>query len=104
MGNHVEAQLENARLPGANVLTLRIYVTRGASNSVQALANLHAILDEHFSNRCTLEVVDILQDPQRALADGILVTPTLARLAPAPVIRIIGNLSQTEKVLQALRT
>ncbi len=87
----------------AERLLLRLYVTRGASNSVRALANLHAILEQYDAEAYSLEVVDILQDPQRALADGILVTPTLVKLAPPPRAQIVGNLSQTGKVLEALR-
>ncbi len=83
-------------------LVLRLYVVRGAQNSNRALANLMAILQEHFPDRYALEVVDILQDPKRAIADGILVTPTLVKLSPEPGTCIAGDLSQTVRVLQAL--
>jgi circadian clock protein KaiB len=81
---------------------LRLYIVSGARNSLNALANLQAILQRYLSDRYRLEVVDILENPQRALEDGILVTPTLDKLAPLPVARIAGSLSQTTKVLAAL--
>jgi len=88
---------------GANRrLKLRLYVAGGAPNSVRAIANLAAICKEHLQSRFTLEIVDVLQFPLRALADGILVTPSLAKLSPAPAAKIVGNLSNRSNVLQAL--
>jgi len=83
-------------------LQLRLYVAGNAPNSVRAIINLKAICDEHFASACALEIVDLLLHPQRALADGIIVTPTLVKLAPLPVQRVIGTLSDTEQVFQAL--
>jgi len=85
-------------------LRLRLYVTGRAPNSQQAIANIRGICGEHFAAGHELEVVDLLQHPQRALADGILVTPTLIRLAPLPVQKVIGNLSDTKQVLLALNS
>ena len=82
-------------------LRLRLYVAGQAPNSVRAIANIRAICDEHFASRHELEIVDVLQHPKRALADGIIVTPTLLRLLPVPV-RVIGNLSDTKQVVLAL--
>ena len=81
---------------------MRLYVAGNAPNSVRAIANARAICDEHFAARCDLEIVDLLEHPQRALADGIIVTPTLLKLLPLPVQRVIGNLSDTNQVLLAL--
>ena len=83
-------------------MKLRLYVAGGAPNSVRAIANLAAICKEHLQSRFTLEIVDVLQFPLRALADGILVTPSLAKLSPAPATKIVGNLSNRGNVLQAL--
>ncbi len=80
----------------------RLFVAGGTQNSAQAVANLNAICRAHLPDRHDIEVVDVLREPKRALADGILMTPTLVRLAPSPVERIIGTLSQTEIVLRAL--
>jgi circadian clock protein KaiB len=83
-------------------LLLRLYVAGNAPNSVRAIANVKALCDEHFAARHELEIVDLLKDPKRALADGIIVTPTLLKLSPLPVQRVIGNLNDTNQVLQAL--
>lgn len=80
----------------------RLYVADEALNSVQAIANLTAICREYLPNRFEIEVVDVFQEPARALAEKIFMTPTLIRLAPAPLRRIVGNLSQTDTVLQVL--
>lgn len=79
---------------------LRLYVTGSAPNSIAALANMTAVraaLDDH-----ELEIVDVLERPERALADDVLVTPTLLKLAPRPSCRIVGNLSNTLQVLSSL--
>jgi circadian clock protein KaiB len=83
-------------------LVLRLYVAGSAPNSVRAIANATAICDEHFAAQHTLEIVDLLVAPERALADGIIVTPTLLKVSPSPVQRLIGNLSDTEDVIRAL--
>ena len=83
------------------VVILRLYVAGGAPNSVQAIANLEAICREHLKNH-KLEVVDVLENPRRAMADGVLVTPSLSKLAPGPATSVVGNLSDKAKVLAAL--
>ena len=88
--------------PVTTVVVLRLYVVGGAPNSVQAIANLEAICSEHFKDGHRLEVVDVLQHPQRAMADGVLVTPSLTKLSPLPAAGVVGNLSDRNKVLAAL--
>lgn len=83
-------------------LRLRLYVSGNAPNSVCAVANARAICAEHFDARSELEIIDLLTQPLRALADGIIVTPTLIRILPLPVQRIVGNLNDTSQVLLAL--
>ena len=83
-------------------IRLRLYVAANAPNSVRAIANVRAICDEHFAEGHELEIVDLLANPKRALADGIIVTPTLLKLMPLPVQRVIGSLSDTNQVLLAL--
>ncbi len=80
----------------------RLYVAGDALNSAQALANLTVLCRTHLPDRHEIEVVDVFRQPQRALAEGIFMTPTLVKLAPLPVRRIVGTLSQTQPVLQAL--
>lgn len=79
---------------------LRLYVSGNAPNSLRAIANSRAICSG--SSSYELEVVDMLDDPQGAVEDGIIVSPTLLRLSPLPVVRVIGDLSDTERVLQTL--
>jgi circadian clock protein KaiB len=85
-----------------SVFKFRLYVTGDTQNSAQALANLTAICREYLPNRHHVEVVNLLQEPQRALADGVLMTPTLVVLSPSPVRTIVGTLNQTDLVLHAL--
>jgi circadian clock protein KaiB len=80
----------------------RLYVAGDALNSVQAIANLTALCLAHLPDRHEIEIVDVFREPKRALAEGIFLTPTLVRLAPSPGLRIVGTLSQTQPVLQAL--
>jgi len=85
---------------GAHVF--RLYLAGGAPNSVRALANLYAICRKHFPESHHIEVIDVLQEPLRALAETIFVTPTVVKISPAPEQQIIGNLSDEEEVLRAL--
>jgi circadian clock protein KaiB len=80
----------------------RLYVAGDAQNSVDAIANLTAICRKYLPDRYDIEIMDVFLVPARALADGIFLTPTLVKLAPAPIRRIIGSLSHTALVLQAL--
>jgi circadian clock protein KaiB len=80
----------------------RLYVATGTLNSTQAVANLNALCRAHLQSRHEIEVVDVFREPQRALAEGIRMTPTLLKLAPPPVRLIVGSLSQTQRVLEAL--
>ena len=82
-------------------LRLRLYVAGSAPNSLRAIANARAICSEHFGGH-ELEIVDLLKHPRRGLADGIIVTPTLLRVLPLPVGRVIGDLSDTVQVLLVL--
>ena len=84
------------------VVVLRLYIVGGAPNSVQAIANLDAICREYLKEGHKLEVVDILEHPARAMAEGVLVTPSLAKLFPLPSANVVGNLSDKAKVLLAL--
>jgi len=84
------------------VVMLRLYIADRAPNSIRAIANLAAICKEHFGDRFELEIIDVLEYPQRALADGILVTPSLTKISPSPSAKIVGNLSDTGSVLNAL--
>ena len=86
----------------SEVMSLRLYIAAGTPNSILAVSNLQAIVDEHLVGRHNLEVIDVLKEPSRAIADGILVTPMLVKLFPPPKVTIIGNLGDKVKVLCAL--
>jgi len=80
----------------------RLYVAGDGPHSTQARANLTALCRELLPERHEIEVVDVLRDPQRALTDGVMLTPLLVKLSPAPIRKITGSLSQREPLLQAL--
>jgi circadian clock protein KaiB len=84
------------------VVVLRLYVAGGAPNSMQAIANLESICAQYLKDGHRLEVVDVLEDPRRAMAEGVLVTPSLTKLSPQPVAQVVGNLSDRKRVLLAL--
>jgi circadian clock protein KaiB len=87
--------------PGAEY-NLRLYVAGQTPKSLAAIANLRSICKEHLEGRCTIEVIDLLVTPQLAAGDQIVALPTLVRRLPPPLKRIIGNLSDTERVLVGL--
>jgi len=81
---------------------LKLYVAGKTSRSVTAFANLQKICDEHLPGKYRIEVIDLLKNPQLAKGDQILAIPTLVRKLPVPVRKIIGDLSNTERVLVGL--
>ncbi len=81
---------------------LKLYVAGNTPDSVRALKTLKTILEEDFKGVYALKVIDVLKNPQLAEEDKILATPTLAKVLPPPVRKIIGDLSDREKVLIGL--
>lgn len=84
------------------VYNLRLYVAGQTPRSLRAFANLRDICDKHLAGRYTIEVIDLLENPQLAQGDQILAIPTLVRKLPPPLRKIIGDLSNTERVLVGL--
>jgi circadian clock protein KaiB len=84
------------------IVVMRLYIADGAPNSLKAIANLEAICKDHLGDSFELEIIDVLEFPLRALADGIVVTPSLAKLSPSPAAKVVGNLSNRSNVLHAL--
>lgn len=80
----------------------QLFVAGDALNSAQALANLRALCRAYLPQGHEIEVVDVIREPKRALAESIFLTPTLVVLTPLPVRRVVGNLSQTQTLLQIL--
>jgi circadian clock protein KaiB len=85
-----------------SIYKFRLYVADDTMNSAQAAANLQALCKAHLSGRHEIEIVDVFKEPQRAILEGIRMTPTLLRLAPLPIRRIVGTLVDTQRVLETL--
>ncbi|WP_426671515.1 circadian clock KaiB family protein [Mucilaginibacter sp. McL0603] len=81
---------------------LRLYVAGKTEKSVKALTNLKRYCEEHLKGQYKIEVIDLLEKPQLAEGDQILAIPTLVRKVPEPIRKIIGDLSNEEKVLVGL--
>lgn len=81
---------------------LRLYVAGQTPKSVRAFANLRKICETHLAGKYTIEVVDLVENPQIGKEHQILAIPTLVRKLPKPLIKIIGDLSNTERVLVGL--
>src|SRR5882672_7514886 len=81
---------------------LRLYVAGQTPKSIRAFANLKALCEEHLQGSYQIEVIDLLERPQLARGDQIVAIPTLVRRLPPPVRKIIGDLSNTERVLVGL--
>jgi circadian clock protein KaiB len=95
-------------MPGADIsddprhYRLRLYVAGQTARSLSAVANLRRICETHLAGRYNIEVIDLLVQPTLAAGDQILAIPTLVRWLPPPLKRIIGDLSDTERVLVGL--
>jgi circadian clock protein KaiB len=87
---------------GTGRYVLRLYVTGMTPRSTRAIENVRAICEEHLQGRYDLEVIDIYQQPVLAKGEQIIAAPTLIKQLPAPLRRIIGDLSNTERVLVGL--
>lgn len=101
MNQMMNRAMQESPLPGGHY-NLRLYVAGQTPKSLTALANLKKICDEHLVGRYQIEVIDLLEHPQLAAGDQILAVPTLVRRLPEPLKRIIGNLSNMERVLVGL--
>ena len=96
-----DAMAQEAPDPG--FYDLRLYVAGQTPKSVAALANLKRFCEEHLAGQYTIEVVDLVENPKLARSDQILAIPTLVRRLPEPIRKIIGDLSNTERVLVGLQ-
>jgi circadian clock protein KaiB len=86
----------------STAVVMVLYITESGPNSNKAIANLEEICREHLNENFRLEIIDVLDYPLRALADGIVVTPSLAKVSPLPAAMVVGNLSDKIEVLRAL--
>ena len=92
----------DAEDPPTKLWRLRLYVAGQSPKCLAAFANLKKICDEHLAGEYEIEIIDLLKQPQLARGDQILAIPTLVRQLPAPMRKIIGDLSNTERVLVGL--
>ena len=88
--------------PTPEVWQLRLYVAGQTPKSIAAFANLKRICEEHMAGKYHIEIIDLVKNPKLARGDQILALPTLVRKLPTPVRKIIGDLSDTERVLVGL--
>jgi circadian clock protein KaiB len=101
--NHIRATLQRAaQSPQADRYVLRLYVTGMTPRSARAINNLRAICDEYLEGRYDLEVIDIYQQPVLARGEQIVAAPTLIKKLPLPMRRIIGDMSNRDRVLLGL--
>jgi circadian clock protein KaiB len=90
------------KIEKSEIWELRLYVAGQTPNSMKALVNLRKIAEEHLKGKYTIEVIDLIKNPQLAAGDQILAIPTLVRKLPEPIRKIIGDLSNTERVIVGL--
>jgi circadian clock protein KaiB len=93
---------ERSSKSGTREYELRLYVAGQSPRAIAALGNLKKICEEHLKGRYRVEVVDLLEQPQLARGDQILAIPTLVRKLPSPIKKIVGDLSNSERVLVGL--
>ena len=102
MPNRVEGNASANSKSKPEMWNLRLYVAGQTPKSIAAFANLKKICEEHLKGQYTIEVIDLLENPKLAKGDQILAIPTLVRKLPEPIRKIIGDLSNTERVLVGL--
>ena len=88
--------------PRSPVYQLRLYIAGQSARSITAVSNLKKICDVHLDGRYAIEVIDLIEQPELAKADDILAIPTLVRRLPPPIRKIIGDLSDVDRVLVGL--
>jgi circadian clock protein KaiB len=89
-------------MPKAVLYSFRLYVAGNTPNSAQARVNLGALCRKHLMGCYRIEIVDVYKEPDRALREGIFMTPALIKLSPSPVRMIVGTLAGTQALFEAL--
>ena len=100
--NEPDPQEVDETLADDHIYQLRLYVAGQTPKSLAAFSNLKKICEEHMAGKYVIEVIDLLENPTLARGDQILAIPTLVRKLPTPIKKIIGDLSNTERVLVGL--
>jgi circadian clock protein KaiB len=88
---------------GGDVWRLRLYVAGQSPKSLRAMSNLKTLCEEHLPGRYEIEIIDLVEQPALASSDDIIAIPTLVRRLPMPLRKVIGDLSNTERVLIGLQ-
>lgn len=101
-GTSSEVRADGTPAPRAR-FELRLYVAGQTPKSMRAIENLRRVCEEHMAGRYSIELIDLLENPQLAQGDQIIAVPTLVRKLPQPIRKIIGDLSDTERVLVGLQ-
>jgi circadian clock protein KaiB len=99
----IMGEIEEQPQAGDDMWNLRLYVAGQTAKSMTAFSNLKKVCEDHLAGKYTIEVVDLLVSPQLARGDQIVAIPTLVRKLPEPIRKIIGDLSNTERVLVGLQ-
>jgi len=94
--------MENSLSPATESFVLRLYIAGQTPKCMRAFANLKRICEQYLADRYQIEMIDLLKNPALARNDQILAVPTLVRRVPVPVRKIIGDLSNTQRVLAGL--
>lgn len=102
MGRSKSGKSRSKARSSATIWELRLYIAGYTPKSLEALTNLRKICEGHLGRQYRIEIIDLLKNPQLARGDQILAIPTLVRKLPGPAKKIIGDLSDTEKVLVGL--
>lgn len=92
----------SASHPPPEIWNLRLYVAGMTSRALAAFENLNKLCEEHLPGRYIIEIIDLLENPKLAVGDQIIAVPTLVRRLPSPMKKIIGDLSNEERVLVGL--
>ncbi len=100
--NNEGIELQNFTLADYPIFSLRLFVAGASSRSVRAIANLQAILETHLKDQYELEIIDIHQQPLLVKEEDIFAVPLLIKKSPAPMKRLVGDMSDLDKVLKGL--
>lgn len=102
MADQEESLQRDENNTGAEAYVLRLFITGASPNSIRAVENTKAICEQHLKGRYELEIIDIHQQPQLAEGEDVIAVPLMIKKAPYPERRMIGDMSDTQRVLKGL--
>ncbi len=101
-GEDLEELERAAKASGEGTVKLRLYVCGTSPRSAKAISNVRAMCEEHLAGRYDLEVIDLYQRPEMAIKEQVVVAPTLVKELPAPIRKMVGDMSDEDRVLFSL--